>query len=86
MKDNELAKALGARIRARRLQLGMGPGELMDKLGCTLGMVNHYETGRFLPSIPRIVILAKTLNISIDKLLGLKEYKTSVHDDGAIET
>jgi transcriptional regulator with XRE-family HTH domain len=80
MKDQELAKALGARIKARRLELGVGPGELMDKLGCTLAMVNHYETGKFLPSVPRLVILAKALRVSTDELLGLRKRKGT--DDG----
>jgi transcriptional regulator with XRE-family HTH domain len=79
---------VGQRIKERRTELGIGPGELMDKLQCTIGMVNHYETGKHLPTLPRLIILAKTLKCSTDELLGLKPWRkpyTSKNDADVVE-
>lgn len=78
--------AIGQRIRARRLELGIGPGETSDKIHVTPGSLNHIETGKRMPSLDLLIRLATLLRCPIDALLrGKKEGKPSVNHDGAIE-
>jgi transcriptional regulator with XRE-family HTH domain len=70
--SNVIDPSIGQRIKAKRLELGIGPGEMSDKLHVTLGMINHLETGKRMPSVESLVVLAKVLRCSTDYLLGLK--------------
>lgn len=64
---------MAERIRERMKETGIGPGELSDKLHVTPGMVNHYMTGKRIPSLATLLVLAKVLKCSSDYLLGLRD-------------
>lgn len=63
---------IGQRIHARRLELGIGPGETCDKVHITPGMLNHLENGKRMPSVEVLMRLATLLRCSIDYLLGMR--------------
>ncbi|HEY5563919.1 MAG TPA: helix-turn-helix transcriptional regulator [Clostridiaceae bacterium] len=45
--------------------------ELANKLKYSKSMISHIEIGDREPSLDRIVLIAKTFNVSVDTLLGI---------------
>ncbi len=71
--------AIGQRIRARREELGIGPGETCDKVHITPGMLNHLEQGKRMPSVSEL------LRCKMDYLVkGKREKPTNQVEDTGI--
>ena len=57
-------------ISRYRKGLGMTQEALADRLGVTFQAVSKWETGQTLPDTALLPLLARTLNVGVDKLLG----------------
>lgn len=58
------------------LQLNnMSQNRLATELNLSQSVVNNYCTGKREPSLPVLISICKTLNLSADYLLGLKDYE-----------
>lgn len=67
--------ALAERIKQLRIQHDWTQADIAKKLGITKTAYSHYETGTNVPSLPKIIDIAKLFNCSIDYLAGLTEIK-----------
>lgn len=68
-------QAVGARIRAIRLDRGMTMVELGELLSAPQGAVSNWERGENLPNKHRLKKIAAIANISVQELLrGVKRY------------
>ncbi len=77
--------AIGQRIRARREELGIGPGETCDKVHITPGMLNHLEQGKRMPSVEVLTRLSELLRCKMDYLVkGKREKPTNQVEDTGI--
>jgi transcriptional regulator with XRE-family HTH domain len=56
---------MGRRIRLRRLEAGMSPKELGDKLGVTFQQVQKYERGFNRVSAARLQLIAEIFDVDI---------------------
>lgn len=61
---------IGARIAARRKELGMTQRELAERLHITDRAVSRWERGKGAPDVSLLMPLAKALDTSVDELLG----------------
>ena len=59
-------------IKNLRKEFGMTQTQLANKIFVNKSMVSAYEKGTRLPSLDSLISLSKTLNVSIDYLLGIK--------------
>jgi transcriptional regulator with XRE-family HTH domain len=62
--------AVGARIRARRLELGMSQTKLANALGLTFQQVQKYERGDNRVSASTLVRSARALDVAAAALVG----------------
>lgn len=67
---NPLDLALGARIRARRGQLGLSQDTIADEIGVTFQQVQKYERGLNRVSFSRLVAIAQALRCGVVDLIG----------------
>jgi transcriptional regulator with XRE-family HTH domain len=65
---------IGQIIKKLRKSLGMTQAQLADELGTLQKVISDYESGRAKPPRDRLPLLAKALSISIDELLGTKDF------------
>ena len=63
-------KSLGARIRARRIALGMTLAQVADESGLSLPYVSNLERGRGNPTLDALRSVAEALEQSVSDLLG----------------
>ena len=57
-----------------RKENGMTQRELGDRLGYSNQTVSFWESGRREPDLDALVAIAKFFDVSVDYLLGVKEY------------
>lgn len=69
LSDTERRKQFGERVRVMRKLLGLTQAELAEKLGVTNPAIVAYEKGKQEPTLRNLLILAQTLNTSIDWLV-----------------
>jgi transcriptional regulator with XRE-family HTH domain len=69
--------SLGQMIKLCRKEKGFTQSELAELIGVSMQAVSKWETDAGMPDISQIVPLAKVLEVSSDKLLGLCEYESS---------
>lgn len=62
--------AVGARIRLKRIELGLSQGSLADALGLSFQQVQKYERGNNRISASMLVKAAAHLNVPASSLLG----------------
>lgn len=67
------------RIKALREEKHLSQRELSILLGVTQETVSSYESGRHLPSIPRLIQLSEILDASCDYILGLSNVRDFNH-------
>ncbi|MPZ72045.1 MAG: cupin domain-containing protein [Nitriliruptorales bacterium] len=60
---------LGARLRARRQEVGLSVRELSRRIGMSASLVSQIETGKVQPSVPTLYALVAELGASFDDLL-----------------
>jgi transcriptional regulator with XRE-family HTH domain len=66
----ELEREIGARIRARRRQLGLSQSELADQLGVSFQQVQKYERGANRVAASTLLAAAQALRTSIGWMVG----------------
>ena len=59
-------KAIGARIKQRRKELGLTQLQIYSNVGISSGNLSDIENGNKLPSTPTLISLSIVLNCSID--------------------
>lgn len=64
------AKMTGQLIAARRRELGFSQMELAEKLHVTDKAVSRWETGRGMPAVDSLELLAEVLDLSVSELLS----------------
>ena len=67
------AKLTGELIARRRRELGLSQIELAKQLHVTDKAVSRWETGRGMPAIDSLELLARELGLSVSELLSGKE-------------
>jgi transcriptional regulator with XRE-family HTH domain len=86
-KDSErtgsLELAIGARLRARRRQLGLSQSDLAEKLGVSFQQVQKYERGANRVAASTLVAAAVALDTTVGVLVG-EEGGGSREDDDAV--
>ncbi len=65
---------LGKRLKELRLERGLTQKELSLALGLNAVTYLHYEKGQREPPLSVLADIAEYFDVSIDFLLGLKEY------------
>lgn len=76
-------EGFGVRLRQIRRSLGLSQTELAAAIDSTQRTISNYETGIAAPTAGVLILLAKSLNISTDELLGLRKTKTLPPVDAA---
>lgn len=61
---------IGARIASLRREADLTQAELAEKLGISYQAVSSWERGASMPDISKLMDLARTLNVTVDALLG----------------
>lgn len=64
-------------IKNLRKELGITQTELAQKIYINKSMISAYEKGTRMPSLDALISLSKTLNVSIDFLLGIQRDDTN---------
>jgi transcriptional regulator with XRE-family HTH domain len=59
---------IGARVRERRLELGMSQPELGEKLGVTFQQIQKYEKGTNRVSAARLFDMCKALDVAFSSM------------------
>jgi len=55
-------------VRSRRAERGLSQGELGKALGVSRQTINAIETGRYLPSLPLAMALARCFQTSVEQI------------------
>lgn len=64
----------GKKLKDLRMENGLTQRELGEKLGYCNQTVSFWESGRREPDLDALVAVAKFFDVSVDYLLGLKEF------------
>jgi len=70
MKDKSFYQQFGRRIAERRKALGLTQTDLAQQLGVAQQTMAHYEGGSARIAVAMLPIIARTLSISIEELIG----------------
>lgn len=65
-------QAVGEKLKSARMSAGFTQEELAKIIGVTKATISVYESGQREPPIKTLILLAKTLRISLDELFELK--------------
>lgn len=74
MKNTENKTILGQRLKELREERSLTQRQLADELGINSVTYLHYEKSQREPPIALLVEVAKYFDVSVDYLLGLKDY------------
>ena len=55
-------------MRSRRDTLGLSQGELAKELGVSRQTINSLETGRYVPSLPLALALARFFETTVEEM------------------
>ena len=82
MKDKELRKLIGSRVKQRRLELNLTQPYVAEKMGVTASTILRYENGS-IDNTKKMVLegLSEALHVSVEWLKGeTDEYETDITD------
>lgn len=74
----------GAKVRERRVMLGMSQGELADVVGLTFQQIQKYEKGANRMGASRLVQMAEALTVPISYFFA--ESLSEIHSDDDLES
>jgi putative transcriptional regulator len=63
----------GSRVRELRLERGWSQGDLAAALGVSRQTVNSIETGRYTPSLPLAVGLARLFELAVEEIFDVEK-------------
>ena len=72
-------RAMGARIKARRLALRLTQERLAERVGISSSFVGHIERGEKKASLETVARLGAALDMSLDYLITGKKVKCDEH-------
>lgn len=70
MQDDNIRKALGKRVKQLRKDKGWTQKELANQIGSSYAQLNKYEAGQNTPPLDRLLLLAETLDTTVDFLIS----------------
>lgn len=73
---------IGARLRQRRIELGMTARELARRVDCSPSLISQVERGRAVPSVSTLWALVTALRISMDRLFDPAQDDTPAAGSG----
>ena len=82
MKDKELRKLIGSRIKQRRLELNLGQQYIAEKMDVNKSTIQRYEAGT-IDNSKKLILegLAEALHVSVEWLKGeTDDYETDITD------
>ena len=82
MKDKDLRKMIGSRIKQRRLELGLNQKYIAEKMDVNISTIQRYEAGT-IDNTKKLILegLADALHVSVEWLKGeTDEYETDISD------
>lgn len=71
--SGQVPGTIGSRIRSRRQSLGLTLKQVADREDLHTGNLSELENDKYLPSVPALIALSHTLDVSVDWLLGLTQ-------------
>ena len=81
MRDQEILKSFGPRLKTLRKKKTWTQKELAAKIGVSYPLLNKYECGLHAPPVSKLIELAGVLNTTVDYLLtGSANAETSLHN------
>jgi len=80
-RTTQLELAIGARMRARRRQLGLSQSDLAERLGVSFQQVQKYERGANRVAATTLLAAAHALNVSVSWLIGEDAAETGEDGD-----
>lgn len=69
----------GQRLKKEREARGLTQADLARELKVSVPTIAEYEADKKMPRHSKLILLAKTLNVSTDYLLGLTDIKEPAH-------
>ncbi len=60
-------------VRALRMQRGLSQGDLAVVMGVSRQTINSIETGRYLPSLPLAIGLARFFKTTVEEVFDVAE-------------
>ena len=72
--DNFNVKQFSERIKALRIEKGVGQNKLAEDLSLSNASISYWETGKQIPSAEVVYKLANYFGVSADYILGIKEW------------
>jgi transcriptional regulator with XRE-family HTH domain len=69
MREDDIYRALGAQLRARRRLLDMTQSEVAMRCGLTFQQIQKYEAGLVAMPVGRLVTLAQVLDAPVGELV-----------------
>ena len=70
MQDENIRKALGKRVKQLRKEKSWTQKELANQIGSSYAQLNKYESGQNTPPLDRLLLLAVTLDTTVDFLIS----------------
>jgi len=61
------------RVRERRTEMGLSQGQLAEAMGVSRQTINSIETGRYTPSLPLAIALARHFRTSVEEMFDVDE-------------
>ncbi len=55
-------------VRSRRLERGLSQAELAQALGVSRQTINSIETGKYIPSLPLALALARAFDSTVEEI------------------
>jgi len=73
---------IGARLRQRRIELGITARELARRVDCSPSLISQVERGRAVPSVSTLWALVTALRISMDRLFDPAQEDAATSGEG----
>ena len=70
LQEKQFRSMVSRRIGEIRKLKGLTGYQIAEQIGCTQGLISHYETGQSFPPLPILVSICDALGCSVDYLLG----------------
>lgn len=80
MKIEQYLSKFSNNLKAIRKDKGLTQDQLAELSGLSRRVIGHLETNAINPPIDTIISIAAALNVTIEELFGIEEYKTENSD------
>ena len=86
MRDDDIRKAFGIRLKELRKHKGWTQKELANQIEMRFSQLNKYECGMHIPPIEKLIQLSTVLNVTLDYLVtGDQKQVTPLHNKRLLE-